>query len=89
MRLAIHVRPGSRAVDVGGMHGDALIVRVRERREDGKATVAALAGLAAALGIPRQDVILVAGSTSRLKLVQVPDSAMERVAALRNAHDAR
>jgi len=84
VRLAIHVRPGSRTVGVGGRHGDALIVRVRDRPVDGKATDAALAVLAAALDLPRRDVTLVTGATSRAKLVQIPDSAAQRAAELRD-----
>jgi uncharacterized protein len=84
MRVAIHVRPGARAVSVGGLHGDALIVRVRDRAVDGKATAAALAAIAAALELPRRDVILVTGATSRLKIVEVPDSAAARIASLRD-----
>lgn len=82
MRVTLHVRPGSRTTAVGGLHGDALVVRVRERRIDGKATEAALAALAAALGVPSRAVVLVAGATSRLKVVEIPDSAAGRVAEL-------
>lgn len=64
------------------MHGDALVVRVRARRIDGKATEAALIALAAALGVPSRQVVLVAGAKSRLKIVEIPDSAAGRVAEL-------
>lgn len=64
------------------MHGDALVVRVRARRIDGKATEAALIALAAALGVPSRQVVLVAGTKSRLKIVEIPDSAAGRVAEL-------
>jgi len=67
---------------VGGVHGDALIVRVTERRIDGRATEAALVALAAALGVPRREVVLVAGAKSRVKIVEVPDSAAGRVTEL-------
>lgn len=82
VRVPIHVRPGSRATEVGGVHGDALIVRVTERRIDGRATEAALVAFAAALGLPRREVVLVAGAKSRLKIVQVPDSVAGRVTEL-------
>jgi hypothetical protein len=39
---------------------------------DGQATTAALAALAAAFGVRRQEVTLVAGATSRTKVVDVP-----------------
>lgn len=75
MRLTIRVHPGSRSPGVGGSYAGALVVRVRERAVDGRATDAALAALAAALGVPRRTVILVSGLTSRTKTVDVPDAA--------------
>jgi uncharacterized protein YggU (UPF0235/DUF167 family) len=52
---------------------------VRER-----ATTAALAAFAAALGIEVRDVVLVSGATSRTTSVNVPDSAVPLVAGLRD-----
>jgi uncharacterized protein len=71
MRLTIWVRPGAARPGVGGEHDGALVVRVRQRAVEGQATEAALASLAAALGIRRRDVTLVTGATSRTKLVEV------------------
>jgi uncharacterized protein YggU (UPF0235/DUF167 family) len=87
MRVAIHVRPGSRTADVGGRHGVALVVRVRERSVDGRATEAALSALASALGVPRRDVTLVRGARSRAKLVEVPDAVAAVVTALGDRMD--
>ena len=71
MRLAIHVKPGSTRTRVGGRHGDALAVSVAARAVDGKATEAALRAVAEAFGVPRRDVGLVTGATSRTKLVEI------------------
>lgn len=71
MRISIWVRPGSAYPQVGGEYGGALVVRVAERAVDGKATDAALAALAAALGVQRRDLGLVAGARSRRKLVEI------------------
>lgn len=71
MRFAIRVVPGSRHVGVGGRRGDALLVRVRERAVDGRATEAALRAVAEAMGVARQAVTLVRGAASRDKLVDV------------------
>jgi uncharacterized protein YggU (UPF0235/DUF167 family) len=71
LRVAIRVRPGSSRARVGGVHGDALVVRVCERAVDGKATEAALRALAAALGVARREIRLVSGLTSRDKVVAV------------------
>ena len=72
MRVTVWVRPGSPRPGVGGEHDGALVVRVSERAVDGRATAAALAAVAAAFGVRRQAVTLVAGATSRRKIVDVP-----------------
>lgn len=86
MRLEIHVTPGASATGVGGSRGGALVVRVTQRRERGRATAAALEALADALGVPRAGVVLVRGGTSRRKLVDVtPRGRDEDAVALRVA----
>jgi uncharacterized protein YggU (UPF0235/DUF167 family) len=50
-----------------------LGVWVTQRAVDGKATEAALAAVAEALGVRRRAVRLVAGARSRIKLVEVSD----------------
>ena len=72
MRITLWVRPGSPRTGVGGEHDGALVVRVSARAVDGQATAAALAAVAAAFGVRRQAVTLVAGATSRRKIVDVP-----------------
>jgi uncharacterized protein YggU (UPF0235/DUF167 family) len=71
VRVEIHVRPGSDRPGVGGGHGGALVVRVRQRAERGEATAAALRCLAEALDVPPRTVTLVAGATNRRKVVEV------------------
>jgi uncharacterized protein YggU (UPF0235/DUF167 family) len=56
---------------VGGEHDGALVVRVGARPEGGQATAAALAAVAAAFGVRRHAVTLVAGASSRTKTVDV------------------
>ena len=89
MRLAIHVKPGSSRTKVGGRHGHALNVSVAARAVDGKATEAALDAVAAAFCVPRRDVSLVTGATSRDKLVEIDGDetalAGRRDALLNNA----
>ena len=72
VRITVWVRPGSPRPGVGGEHDGALVVRVSARAVDGQATAAALAAVAAAFGVRRQAVTLVAGATSRRKIVDVP-----------------
>lgn len=75
MRIAVRVKPGSPHERVGGLHGDALVVRVTPRAVDGRATEAALRALAKALGVPNAAVTLVTGATSRDKVVEVTGDA--------------
>jgi hypothetical protein len=56
---------------VGGERSGALVVRVSARAVDGKATEAALAAVAAAFGVRRRAVTLVAGASSRSKILEV------------------
>jgi uncharacterized protein YggU (UPF0235/DUF167 family) len=71
VRFTVRVRPGSGCPGVGGKHDGALVVRVSERAVDGRATAAALAAVAAAFGVRRHAVTLVAGASSRTKVVDV------------------
>ena len=82
MRVTIRVRPGAGRTAVGGAHDGALVVRVAARPVEGQATEAALAAVAAALGVRRRQVSLVTGSTSRTKVVEVEGADPARLAAL-------
>jgi uncharacterized protein len=68
----VWVRPGSARPGVGGERNGALVVRVSARAVAGQATEAALAAaVAAAFGVGRGAVTLVAGASSRTKIVDV------------------
>lgn len=84
-RVAIRVKPGSARTRVGGTYGDAIIVAVQAKAVGGKATEAALAAFAKALEVPRRDVRLISGATSRSKVVEVTgsDEVLERIQDLR------
>jgi uncharacterized protein len=71
VRITIRVRPGSAQPSVGGEHDGALVVRVRARAVDGRATAAAVAAVAAAFGVHPREVTLLTGATSRTKVVDV------------------
>ncbi|HXR54503.1 MAG TPA: DUF167 domain-containing protein, partial [Acidimicrobiales bacterium] len=64
-------------------YNGALVVRVVEPADGGRATDAALTAIAEALSMPRRSVILVRGATSRRKLIEIAVQAPqnERVAA--------
>jgi uncharacterized protein YggU (UPF0235/DUF167 family) len=70
---------------VGGSHGDALRVAVREPPQAGAATAACVCALAEALGVAKTAVILERGARSRRKRVRVegePARLEEQIRAL-------
>ena len=81
-RVAIRVRPGASRTAVGGSYGDRLVVAVSSRAVDGAATQAALDAVAAAFGVRSRSVRLVAGATSRDKVVELDLDAPEVQARL-------
>lgn len=69
--LELHVQPGASRTQVAGPHGDALKIRLAARPVDGAANAELVRFLAEAFGVPRRDVILESGETSRRKRVRV------------------
>jgi uncharacterized protein len=92
VRTWLRVTPGASRAGVGGAYprtGEpALCVSVRERAVDGRASRAALALVAEALGVPVRSVRIDVGARSRDKLVSidVEDAAelVQRLRALRS-----
>jgi uncharacterized protein YggU (UPF0235/DUF167 family) len=82
VRITVWVRPGSARPGVGGEHAGALVVRVSARAVGGQATEAALAAVAAAFGVRRRAVTLVAGATSRTKILEVEGAAPDALSRL-------
>ncbi len=76
LRVPIRVKPGSSRTRVGGQWGDdppRLVVAVQARAVDGKANKAVVEALAAALGVSRRSIRIVAGDKSRSKLVEIAE----------------
>lgn len=71
VRFSVRVQPRSSRTGVEGVHGDALKVRVNAPPVDGAANEAVVEVLAEALGVPRRAVRIVAGDSSRTKVVEV------------------
>lgn len=69
--LRVRVKPGSSRPGVKGEHAGSLVVAVAERAVDGRATEAALVAVAKAFGVRRRNVHLVAGRSSRAKVVEI------------------
>jgi uncharacterized protein YggU (UPF0235/DUF167 family) len=73
-RLALRVTPGARA-EAMTIEAGRVLVKVRAKPEDGKATAAVIGLVADALGVAGSRVELLRGATSREKLVRIPPEA--------------
>ena len=71
VRISIRVQPRASRDEVSGLHGDALKVRVTAPATEGAANAAVVELLAATFGVSRRAVTLVAGATSRSKIVEL------------------
>jgi len=82
VRFSVRVQPRASRTGVEGVHGDALKLRVNAPPVDGAANEAVVEALAEALGVPRRAVRIVAGESSRTKVVEVDGVSAEAVRAL-------
>jgi uncharacterized protein (TIGR00251 family) len=80
--VAVRAVPGASAAKVMGLHGDELRVRVCSPPIDGRANDELCEVLAAALGLRARDVTVVAGHSSRSKLLLVAAPQADVWAAL-------
>jgi uncharacterized protein len=79
--LRLRVVPGATRSGVVGRHGDAWKVRVAAPAEAGKANTAVLSLLAEALDVPRRDLALTSGTSSRDKIVALDGLSTEAAEA--------
>jgi len=87
--IAVKVHPKSRRAGLHGVapsaDGPRLRIHVTEAAEDGRANRAVCDAMAAVLAVPRSSVDVMAGASSREKLLRVAgdrDSLAARLAAL-------
>lgn len=78
--VSLHIQPGAKKTEVVGLHGEALKIRLAAPPVDGKANAALCAFVAECLDVPKRQVQVVAGLTSRQKRVAVHhvDSTLEK-----------
>jgi hypothetical protein len=79
VRFSVHVQPRSKKPGVGGVHGDALKVRVSAAPVDGKANDAVIEMLAQSFGVATAKVRIVGGFGARRKVIEVDGVAKEAV----------
>ncbi|HSO31245.1 MAG TPA: DUF167 domain-containing protein [Labilithrix sp.] len=89
VRFEVHAKPRARRSQVLGEHGEAVAIALAAPPVDGAANDELVRLVAKVLGLPRRDVELVRGDSSREKLVSVTGlSAAEVEARLRAAFPA-
>ncbi|MGV3711312.1 MAG: DUF167 domain-containing protein [Gemmatimonas sp.] len=71
VRLNLHVQPGARRSCVVGLHGDGLKVAVLSPPADGRANDAVCKLMADLFDVPGRAVTVIAGATSRRKVVAI------------------
>ena len=69
--LQLSVMPNARRTEIDGLHDGALRVRLAAPPIDGRANDALIAWLAKSLGIPKRDVDVLRGESSRRKQVAI------------------
>jgi hypothetical protein len=87
VRLSVHVRPKSSRSAILGVRDRALDVALTSPPADGAANAELQKLLSRALGVTQRDVSIVAGSSSRSKVIEVNgvslDEALARLSAAR------
>ena len=71
VRFAVRVQPRAAKTEIAGLYGDAIKVRLSAPPVDGAANDALVKFFAEIFAVARRDVRIVAGETSRSKIVEV------------------
>ena len=79
--LSIKVIPRARRTEISGRRGDAILIRLAAPPVDGAANEALIAFLAERLGVPRRQITIVRGATSRDKTIAVDGLPPAEIAA--------
>ena len=77
--FAVRVVPRASRNEIVGVHGDALKVRLTAPPVEGRANEALIAFLAQRLGVRKSQVEIVAGATSRHKVIRVSGLSAQEV----------
>lgn len=80
--LSLHIQPGAKKTGLVGLHGEALKIRLAAPPLEGKANDCLIEFIADMLEVPRAQVELVSGATSRQKRVRVRGASAEMVCKL-------
>ena len=82
IRFSVHLQPRASKNEIAGLHGGSLKVRVTAPPVEGLANDALIDFLSQSLDIPRRNVCIVSGFSSRNKVVEVSEADLEAVQRL-------
>lgn len=71
VRFSVRVQPRASKNEIAGIHGDALKVRLNAPPVDGAANEALVKFLAEIFAVARRDVRILAGESSRSKIIEI------------------
>lgn len=71
--LNVHVQPRASKDEIVGLYGDRIKIRTCAPPVDGRANAHLIGFLASTFGVPRRQVLLIAGETGRQKRFEVLD----------------
>lgn len=83
VRFEVRVQPRASRTELAGLHGEMLKVRVAAPPVDDAANRALVDFLAECLGVARRSVRIIAGETSRTKVIEVDGVTPQQVVSLR------
>jgi uncharacterized protein YggU (UPF0235/DUF167 family) len=81
VRFAVTARPQARASALAGVRAGSLLVSLAAAPVDGAANAELVALLASRLGVPKRNVVVVHGGSSRRKLVEVQGLSADEIRA--------
>ena len=82
IRFSVQLQPRASKNEIAGLHGGSLKVRVTAPPVEGLANDALIDFLSQSLDIPRRNVCIVSGFSSRKKVVEVSEADLEAVQRL-------
>ena len=82
VRFTVRLQPRASKNEIAGLHGHALRVRLTAPPVDGLANEALIDFLSRALQVPRRNVCIVSGFTSRTKVVEISEVRLETIQSL-------
>lgn len=85
VELSVQVQPRASRTKIVGEHGGLLKLQLAAPPVDGEANAALVEFLAGAVGVPKRQVRLVSGDTSRRKRVRIDGVEPAHVEAVMNA----